>query len=200
MKFYGEANLQSNYLREAVIPLDTYFPANPKVGQLVFKDKILYICIEIQGGLPIWCPLTNEITSYTHFQNTNATTWTIAHPLNTNSVSVTVYDTSNRVVMPDDVMVNSNNTVTVSFTSPCQGKAVVLAGYIEGQPKPTYAFDFIQTTPSTSWTISHGLGRYPSIRVFIGNQEVQPQTITFDTVDQVTITFSTPQVGQAKLI
>jgi hypothetical protein len=51
-----------------------------------------------------------------------------------------------------------------------------------------------------SWVIPHALGRYPIVRIFIGNQEVQPETITFDTLDQVTVTFTTAQVGQAKLI
>ncbi len=33
MRHYGNINLQQNELQNAVIPLDTYFPANPKVGQ-----------------------------------------------------------------------------------------------------------------------------------------------------------------------
>jgi hypothetical protein len=200
MKFYGEAHLQQNNLRDAVIPLDTTFPISPKVGQIVFKDRILYICVEIVGGLPIWVPMTNEITAYTHIQSTNASVWTINHPLNTAHVSVTVYDTSNRVVIPNEVIVGSASQVTVDFGTPVQGKVVVLTGTFDGQTKPTYAYEFFQTNPSISWVIPHALGRYPIIRVFIGNQEVQPSSITFDTLDQVTVTFSTPQVGQAKLI
>jgi hypothetical protein len=200
MKFYGEAHLQQNNLRDAVIPLDTTFPVTPKVGQIVFKDRILYICVEITGGLPIWVPLTNEITAFTYIQSTNSSSWTVNHPLNTAHVSVTVYDTLNRVVIPNEVIVNSSSSVTVDFGTPSQGKVVVLTGNFDGQSKPTYAYEFFQTNPSTSWVIPHALGRYPIVRVFIGNQEVQPASVTFDTMDQVTITFSTPQVGQAKLI
>lgn len=200
MKFYGDAHLQQNYLKDAVIPLDTVFPVTPKVGQIVFKDRVLYICIEIQTGIPIWCPLTNEITSYTHIQNTDATTWNIVHPLNTAHVSVTVYDTLSRVVLPNQITVNGVDSITVNLSSAAQGKVVVLAGHFDGNIKPTYAYEHYQTVPATSWVIPHVLGRYPVVRVFIGNQEVQPASITFDTLDQVTITFSTAQVGQAKLI
>lgn len=200
MKHYGEVDLQQNYLRDAVIPLDTYFPIVPVVGQIVFKDRILYICVEISSGLPIWVPLTNEITAYTHIQSTSAATWTVTHPLNTAHVSVTVYDTSNRVVIPNEVTVNSGSSISIDFGVAAQGKVVVISGQFDGQVKPTYTYEHYQTNPSTSWVIPHALGRYPIVRVFIGNQEVQPASITFDTLDQVTITFSTPQVGQAKLI
>jgi hypothetical protein len=200
MKFYGEAHLQQNYIKDAVILLDTAFPQSPKVGQIVFKDRILYICVEITGGLPVWVPLTNEITAYTHVQGTAAPVWNITHPLNTSHVSVTVYNTSNQVVIPNEITVNGPSSITIDFGTPAQGKAVVLSGHFDGQTKPTYAYEYYQTTPSDTWVISHSLGRYPIIRVFIGNQEVQPASITFDTLDQVTITFTSPQVGQAKLI
>jgi len=200
MKFYGDAHLQQNYLKDAVIPLDTHFPPLPKVGQVVFKDRILYICVEIASGTPIWVPLTNEITAYTHIQSAAASTWNITHPLNTAHVSVTVYDTSNRVVLPNEVTVNGPSSITVDFGQQAQGKVVVLTGTFDGQTKPTYAYEHYQTTPSTTWVIPHALGRYPIVRVFIGHQEVQPASITFDSLDQTTITFSTAQVGQAKLI
>lgn len=200
MKYHGDVELQQNYLKNAVIPLDTYFPVSPKVGQIVFKDRILYICVQIVDNTPIWVPLTNEITAYTHIQSSSSTVWTVNHPLNTSHVSVTVYDTNNRVVLPDEVTVVNSSQVTVGFSTAAQGKVVVLSGTFEGQAKPTYAYEHYQTNPSTTWVIPHGLGRYPIVRVFIGNQEVQPESITFDTLDQVTITFSVAQVGQAKLI
>lgn len=200
MKFHGDVQLQQNFLKEAVIPLDSYFPVTPKVGQIVFKDRVLYICVEISAGTPIWVPLTNEITAFTHIQTTNSASWTINHPLNTAHVSVTVYDTDNRVVLPDEIKINSSSQITVGFSQSVQGKVVILTGTFDGQTKPTYAYEHIQTNLSTSWTIPHALGRYPIVRIFIGNQEVQPLSITFDTLDQVTITFSSAQVGQAKLI
>jgi hypothetical protein len=200
MKFYGDAHLQQNYLKDAVIPLDTFFPVTPKVGQIVFKDRILYICVEIVSDLPTWVPLTNQLTAFTYIQSTDSSVWTVNHNMNSANVSVTVYDTSNRVVIPNEINVTSGNQVVVNFGAAAQGKVVVLTGTQDGQQAPTYAFEFYQTNPATFWVIPHGLGRYPIVRIFIGNQEVQPETITFDSLDQVTIQFSTPQVGQAKLI
>lgn len=200
MKFYGEAHLQQNNLREAVIPLDTAFPISPKVGQIVFKDRILYICVEINSGIPVWCPLTNEVTCHTHIQATDSSVWTVTHPLNTAHVSVTVYDTDNRVVLPNEITINDASTVSVNFGTPMQGKVVVLTGHFEGNTKNEYAYEHYQTNPNTEWIIPHGLGRYPVVRVFIGNQEVQPASVTFTSLDVVTLTFSTPQVGQVKLI
>lgn len=200
MKFYGNAQLQQNELIEAVIPLDTVFPTNPVPGQIVFKSRILYICIELNNGIPIWCPLTKEVTSYKHIQNTSSAGWVVNHNLNTTSVSVTVYDTNGYVIIPDEVIIISDTQVQVIFAAPIQGTAIVLTGYFDGQPLPSYSFEYTQTNPSTSWVIAHGLGRYPIVRVFIGNQEVQPATVTFDTINQITITFSSAQVGQVKLI
>ena len=200
MKFYGDANLKQNFLKEAVIPLDTQFPVNPVVGQIVFANKILYICVQIEAGLPYWVPLTNQITSYTHYQGTPSQVWTITHPLNTANVSVSVYDMSNRMVIPGEVEVLGADTIQVSFASSFTGSAVVICGNQEGTSAPTYAYEHFQTNPSATWTITHGLGRYPIVRVFIGNQEVQPSSVTFDSLNQLTLTFSQAYVGQAKLI
>lgn len=200
MKFYGNAQLQQNFLSEAVIPLDTSFPISPKVGQIVFKDKTLYICLSIDNSLPVWCPLTREITTYAHIQSTSASTWVVTHNLKTPHVSVTVYDEMNRVVMPNEIIINDGNSLAVAMGTPSQGKVVVVSGHFEGQEKPTYAYEHYQTVPATSWVINHGLGTYPLIRVFVGNQEVQPESISHDTVNTTTITFTSAQVGQAKCI
>ena len=200
MKFYGEANLQQNYLKQAVLPLDEAFPASPVAGQLVFKNSILYICISITDSLPVWAPLTKALTSYTYVQANASSTWTITHGLNTRSVFVMVYDSEDRVVIPDQIQVTGLNTVTVSLSASATGRAVVLSGHIDGNSPPSYAYEHYQTNASTTWTITHNLGRNPIVRVFVGNQEVQPLTITFTSSNVVTITFTTAQQGYAKLL
>jgi hypothetical protein len=201
MKIYGEVDLQAGILVDAAFRLDEAFPASPRVGQVVFKDKVLYICTQISAdGLPYWVPLTRQISAYTHVQSSASATWTVNHNLNTSTVNIMVYDTSNRVVIPNNVEIVNDNTVAVYLASAAQGRVVVLTGSLEGSAVPTYAYEFTQTTPSTTWTINHDLGRYPIVRIFVGNQEVQPNTITFTTANTVTVTFATAQVGQAKLI
>lgn len=200
MKIYGEVNFQQNVLVDAAFRLDTAFPVSPREGQVVFKNRTLYICTEIQNGIPIWVPLTKEITSYVHIQSSAQSTWTVSHPLNTTHVHVMVYDLQNRVVIPDNVEIVDSDTIAIYLSGAAQGKVVVLTGYFEGQSMPSYAYEYYQTEPATSWVVPHGLGKYPIVRAFIGNQEVQPASITFDSSNQVTLTFSSAQVGQVKLI
>jgi len=47
--------------------------------------------------------------------------------MSTEFVSVTVYDSSNKEIVPDEVTIIDNNNVTVTFTSPVSGQAAVLA-------------------------------------------------------------------------
>lgn len=200
MKFFGHANLQQNELQAAVLPLDTRFPDAPKVGRLAFVNQVLYICVSIANDLPVWVPLTKEITIYTHNQTEPATTWTVNHYLNTTSVQVQVFDDQNRVVLPDEIVVNDANTVTVTVNTPAGGRAVVLTGHNDGSPKPTYSYIHYQQDPSAAWVVNHNLGREPIARVFVGNQEVQPLSITHNNNNTLTVNFSALTAGIVKVV
>lgn len=200
MKFYGHANLQQNELQNAVLPIETAFPASPKVGQVAFVNSIVYICVSLANSLPVWVPMTREITAFTHNQATASDTWTIVHGMNTTSVQVQVFDDSSRVVIPDGIEVLTPDSVQVTLGTAAAGRAVILTGHFDGNVKPTYSYTHYQSDSSTSWVITHNLGYSPIVRVFIGNQEVQPLSVTHNTTNQTTITFSTAQVGYAKLI
>jgi hypothetical protein len=199
MKFYGDANLQQNELQNAVLSTLTQFPSTPKQGQIAFVRSIVYICVTA-GELPVWVPLTNEITAYTHNQEGVSANWTINHPLNTMSVNVQVYDGTNNVIIPDSILTTSPSQVLVNFSTPTGGRAVLVTGQFDGNVKPTYAYTHQQTSQSTTWTINHNLGYNPVVRVFIGNDEVQPLTISHPSTMQTVITFTTVQAGFARLI
>lgn len=199
MKFYGHANLQQNELQNAVISTLSTFPTAPKVGQIAFVNSTVYICVTA-GSTPIWVPLTREITAYTHSQESASTTWSITHNLNSTSVNIQVFDGNNKVVIPDEIETTGPNTATVTLGTSMIGRAVVVTGHFDGVVKPTYAYTHYQSSASTTWVITHNLGYNPIVRVFIGTSEVQPQSITHDSTNQLTITFSTAQVGYAKLI
>jgi hypothetical protein len=200
MKYFGNIDLQNNFIQQAVMETETQFPAEPVVGRLIFLNKIVYICAAIVGGLPIWIPLTNEIDMYVHIQQTGTTTWTIIHPLNSTDLVVQIWDTENKAVIPDEINVINNTQVQVKLGMQMAGKAVLMAGAISGNVRPTIAFTWNQTVAASSWVINHGLGYDPIVRVFVGNVEVQPQVITHNSVNQLTIGFTDPQVGVAKLI
>jgi phage tail protein X len=200
MKFYGNANLQQNELQQAVIPIDAAFPPNPKVGQFAFPNRILYICVSISEGLPVWVPLTRELTMYAHTQSLASDTWTVNHNLNTTGVQVQIFDNAGRVVIPDEITIVSANQVTVEFNSVFVGRAVILTGHNDGSVKPTYSYTHYQSIAENTWVIDHGLGYNPIARVFIGNAEVQPVSITHNSTTQMTIAFSQPYAGVVKLV
>lgn len=200
MRSFGHINMQQNELQETVIQVETNFPSLPIPGRLVFKDQILYICISIDTGTPVWIPLTNEIESVEHVQSSTSGLWTVAHNLNTTLPSVQVYGPDNRVVYPDDIEIISNNVVNITFNRPTTGRAVVLTGTKVGTTRPHYSAEYTQTSPNTVWVIQHNLGYNPIVRVFIGNEEVQPMSIIHDSLFQCTITFTSAKVGIARLI
>jgi len=199
MKFFGHANLQQNELQNAVLSTLTSFPINAKVGQVAFVNSTVYICVSA-GDPPVWVPLTQEITAYTHVQSTVSLLWNITHNLNTADVHVQVYNTSNQVFIPAEITITSPTTCTVELNTAQTGKAVVIAGHFTGTTKPVYQYTHYQSTSSTSWTIDHALGYNPIVRVFIGTAEVQPLTITHPTTNQTVVTFTTAQVGYARLL
>ncbi len=199
MKFYGHANLQQNEIQNGVLTTLTQFPDSPKVGQIAFVNSIVYICVTA-GSLPVWVPLTREITAYTHVQEADADTWNVVHNLNTTSVNVQIYDQTSNVVIPNSIVTTGPNTATVTFSTAVQGRAVVVTGHFDGNVKPTYAQTFYQSPASTTWTINHNLGYNPIVRVFIGTSEVQPASITHPSANQTVITFTTAQAGYARLI
>lgn len=200
MKFYGDANMLQNQVQHMALQQEDYFPSTPVLGQICFVQKIVYICVQITGGIPIWVPLTREVELYIHSQNPGAAVWNINHDLNTQFVLVQVYDSSNKNIIPNEIEIIDANNVKVTFSNAQIGRAVVLSGSLDGNQKPTYAYEWTQTTPASNWVINHNLGYNPLVRIFIGNSEVQPGAIVHNSINQVTISFATPQTGIARLI
>ena len=199
MKHYGHIDLNSNQLQNAVLPSDSNFPAVPVPGMLVFKNKKLYICTHIGDNLPVWVPMTQEINTHIHTQSVAATAWTIPHGLNTSTAFVQVYDENGVTMFPDYVDDSVFNQVTVMFSAPQAGKAVIMLGQTSGSPRTMIAYT-ASFTNSTTWVVNHGLGYYPEINVYVGSDMVQPQSIVNDSLNQTTITFSTPQTGEVRCI
>lgn len=199
MKFFGHADLLQNQLQNAALETLTYFPSLAVSGQIAFVNSVVYICVE-SGELPVWVPLTREISGHNHVQSTPLSTWVVQHDLNTTVVNIQVFDSNNRAFIPDEVEVLTPNSVQIAFSSDTVGRAVVLSGHLDGNTKPTYSYTHYQSTAASEWVIVHGLGYSPIVRIFIGTQEVQPSSITHTNSTQVNVTFATPQVGYARLI
>ncbi|SBV38369.1 hypothetical protein BN7874_199 [Phage NCTB] len=63
--------------------------------------------------------------TFVHVQESAATTWVIAHNMNSELYIVQIFDENGKVIVPDDVETTDANTVTIVFNStPTLGRAV----------------------------------------------------------------------------
>lgn len=74
-----------------------------------------------------WTEITGGSTSniFNHEQLTESESWVITHNLNTLNPIITVYDDNNKVIIPEDITGTSINIVTVTFSLPIKGYAVL---------------------------------------------------------------------------
>lgn len=169
------------------------FPLNPKPGMAIFKDKRLLLCVSVED-LPIWVPLTQQLNMYRFKQNSAASRWEVKHNLNVSTPIVQCYDEAGGVIQPSDISLVDENNMVILFSEPVAGTAVFLAGVESGLPAPSVAFT-ASYTDQTTWVVVHNLGYRPAVRVYQGNNEVQPNSIVHDSINQLTITFSEPESG-----
>lgn len=183
-------------LRPGLLASD--FPANPSVGEIVLKDKKVFICADIVDNMPLWVCMVSEVSMYRHDQYAAALEWTIEHNLNTNYCVVQAYDQAGLQVIPDYINSGVANQVTIGFNAPTAGVAIISAGDLTGLPRENYAYsgDF----SGLVWVVPHGLGFNPSITCIVGGYVVQPESIVHDTVNQVTITFTAPRTGSVRCV
>lgn len=199
MEIHGNLDMMENELRQAVLAAETDFPIDPKPGRWVFKNSVLYFCTEVTGGLPVWVPMSRARTMTRFTQPTAALEWTIPHNLHMSSVFVQVYNESGNWILPDAINTSDIDAATVTFSTPMAGTAIVMRGETEGSPQPLIAFEQAFTGQSV-WVVNHQLGYNPIIRVIVGGNEVQPQSIVHNSTMQTTITFSSAQTGTVRCV
>ena len=61
-----------------------------------------------------------------------ATTWAVTHSLSTKYPVVTVWDDSDRVIIPDSITADTTNTATITFEQPMSGRASFTLGVPSG--------------------------------------------------------------------
>ena len=211
MKVNGTLDLMDNQAQHMSLELETEFPASPVAGRVTFKDKRVWICIAI-GGSPLWVPLGPSHDTYIHTQTTASAMWEIEHNFNTTTPTldtpiypiVQFYDGNGDQFIPQAVYYVDDSKVYADMGHSVTGKAVCMYGdsnYYEGLITPQYAYNYEQTTPSSTWVIRHWLGYTPVVRVFdTDGAEIQPLSIVADDAFQVTIRFSVNTVGTARMI
>lgn len=199
MRVKGDIDLEGNSLKRVNIETVVNYPQNPTPGRIIFKEGRVMVCVELNGGIPVWVPLTNELDAYIHDQTELSSVWTINHNFNTALLSVQVVDENNLTIIPSEIDMSVFNVVTIQFGMAFRGKAILQLGATVGTPKASFAFSQSFTNTDTI-VVNHGLGYEPITRIFIGNQEVQPETLTHNSTTQLTVTFSTQQSGTVRCI
>lgn len=169
------------------------FPLNPKPGMAIFKDKRLLLCVSIED-LPIWVPLTQQLTMVRFKQSSASSRWEVKHNLNVSTPIVQCYDENGGVIQPSEITLVDENNMVILFSEPVAGTAVLLAGVESGLSAPSVAFT-ASFTDQAQWVVVHNLGYRPAVRVYQGQNEVQPQSIVHDSVNQLTITFPEAETG-----
>lgn len=198
MKVLGNLDLQHNALLNVVLNPVENFPEEPKVGSFIFKGQRVMICVAMEDGLPFWAPLTSVLNTHVHDQAQEAVTWTIDHQLNTSSAIVQIVTEDGKYIVPEEVEFEFNRAI-VTFYEPQAGRAILMLGNEGGAPRETYVYEQ-EYANSAVWVVNHGLGHEPLIRVFMGNQEIQPQSITHNDVNTATVTFSQERSGRVRCI
>lgn len=178
---------------------DSDFPPDPGVGEILFKNRRVYICVEVEDGLPFWVQLTQELNTYRHTQDVPALEWVINHKLNTNVTNAQAYDTEGKQILPDEIDSHLVDTTVMKFNIPMAGVALLMMGDMMGLPKDNIGH--IQSfTNESVWVVVHGLGFNPSITCIIGGYVVQPKSIVHDSTMQATVTFTNPQTGSVRCV
>ena len=129
--------------------------------------------------------------------------FTVTHGLGTSSVQVTVY----RTAVPydeveADVEHTDANTVTIrttlvpalnEYTVVCAGPGATGGG---GGSDAYYVYDGTGT-PATSWTVTHNLGKFPSVSVVdTGGNWLLPD-VHYVNTNQLTVSLASPTTGKA---
>ena len=89
--------------------------------------------------------VTADFGGYTFSTSSAQTTWNITHNLNSQYPNVTVYDSSDEVIIPNSITANTISSSTIVFTSPVSGKAhYSVGGNMSGSADSTGSFGHIQ--------------------------------------------------------
>lgn len=200
MKINGHLDLQGNMLRNVTLEPLTSWPAEPKPGSFLFKDKRVYVCLSIEEAIPVWLPMSNELQTHVHDQFNAATEWVIDHQLQAAGCILQVLNSDNHAIEYDEAEFVFNQAI-VRFAEPQSGRAILVHGATEGIPRLPVAHQ--QTFPEESviWVVNHNLGYEPIIRAFSGQMEIQPYAIAHSEDGKTaTLTFSSPVSGRVRCV
>jgi hypothetical protein len=162
--------------------------------------------IQITGSLKVLGNITGSYgglavgQKYLHEQSSAATTWTISHNFEYQYVNVDVYDGNDQIVIPTSVTATDGNTLTLTFSSPVSGNAIISTG---GQAIDERGKNVVhnQSSAATNWRVTHSIGeQYPAVTVYDDTDSVIiPQQIKAFDGSKMEIIFAQPVSGNANI-
>ena len=105
------------------------------------------------------------------------------------------WNVASRASVIGSVSIDALNDVTL--TNPVQGEILVRNGSGQFVNKPFF-YTHDQSTAATTWTVTHNLGqKYANVTIVDDTDEVVlPQSVTFNTANQLTVTFNSAVAGK----
>ena len=130
-----------------------------------------------------------------------STPYSVTHNLNTTFPIVQLWDAVNGQLLDAEVTMVDANHVTVTFlTQPLHAVGVVVAAGTPGGGAAAQTYQYSQAVASGVWTITHNLGYYPNVAVVdSAGTQIFPGSMVYNSVNQVTLTFSSAVGGFAYL-
>lgn len=104
--------------------------------------------------------------------------------------SIVVKDVHNKLVVND-----IDGTAVVAKE---KGNTVLVTGVIGGVSQDAH-FVYTQSSPSAQWVITHNLAKYPSVTVVDSADSTVYGEVEYNSINQLTITFSGAFSGRAFL-
>ena len=107
--------------------------------------------------------------------------------------------TTVNITSVDNTIVVTENGGTTVVTVPVTSTVTALTAGPQG-PSGGAAYEFIQASPATTWTINHNLGYRPSVELLdAGSQEIDGE-VAHPSVNQTVVTLNPASAGLARLI
>ena len=159
--------------------------------------------IAMGGGGSIISTLAGD--RYLHTQSNVSSSWVITHSLNFKYVNIDVYDSNDRILLPQTITAQDANTTIVTFATPTSGNAIISKGgatvNLENINIDSSRYLHIQPTAATMWSVTHSLEYdYPSVTVYDGSDKIiTPDEITRVSNTRLTISFASPERGNAHI-
>ena len=132
---------------------------------------------------------------------TSVTSKAITHNFDTKNVLVSVFNSSDELIMPASTVTTNTNVVTITFDTATTGRAVVAKGghLVSGSAQIDAITRYEESiTGASSYTVTHNLGEdYPIVQVYDDNKfQAIPGIISASNLNAVYIEFDSNFTGK----